>query len=188
MRILLSISVFHYIWHTKHKPHTTMPKRKVSISFFFNLLSQDIVNLLLFCLGILFSIGSILLIVIFSLIAISFNTNFRDDYENYNASQILKKGTETQAYISDIKVDDRILYNGKNPLILSYEYKKDDSVISDKFKTLEIERAHELIDKGSLPIKFYEGKSVIVGLEQFNPHHELFILIGFGGFLFETHS
>lgn len=161
-----------------------MSKRKISISVFFNLLSQNIINLLFFCFGILFSAVSLLSILAFSLIAISFNANFRDDYESYDASQILKKGTEAQAYITDIKVDNRVLFNGKNPLILSYEYKKDDTVISDKFKTLEIEKANELVGKGPMPIKFYEGESVIVGLEQFNPRHGLFVLMGLGCFLY----
>lgn len=157
-----------------------MSKRNISLSVFFKILFGNITNSILFGFGVVSMAFSFLFIVITSLVVVTTNSKNNKDYDDYDVSLILEKGIEVDADVVAIDTIKNIKINERNPLVVVYNYEKDGERVTDRFKTIDHIKTQELFEAGNVPVKYYNGESVIIGLDRYNGIGHIFLLINFG--------
>lgn len=111
---------------------------------------------------------------------VSFMTNsFVEAYEKYDFKKIEQNGTENTAKITDLRPVNNVTINGEHPLRISYEFSDNGVTKSDKFQTMDLEKAYELKVGSEIKIKTFENQSKIQNLEPFTFPLYLFYILPF---------
>lgn len=147
-----------------------MQDRKVSLFSFIRIFKSKKRTGLI---GIIFSIMPIVIIAPMLI----FIGASRENFETYNHKEIAEKGIEKTAKITAIDIRHNVTINGVNPVIISYEYRNDSRPVSDKFETLEVEKAGEFKPGDTISVKTYNNESAIVGLEPYSFPFEMFFIL-----------
>ncbi|MES2543944.1 MAG: hypothetical protein V4548_03600 [Bacteroidota bacterium] len=127
-------------------------------------------------LGIVFVFSSIFII----LPSVLFMTNsFVEPYEKYDFKKIEQNGTEQNAKITDLRPVYNVTINGEHPLKISYDFLYNGVTKSDKFQTMELEKANEMKIGNEIKIKTFDNQSKIQNLEPFTFPFFVFYILPF---------
>jgi hypothetical protein len=128
----------------------------------------------LFFLGSMFTFMSIVSFVIF----FSVISNISEPYDAYDHEIIIAEGHEQEAAVVSVVSESNTRVNGKNPIVITYTYKDNGTDKTDKFRTLDVEKAEVLTVGDKLKIKAYKNQSSVLGYEPFTFPVMFFIVIG----------
>ncbi|NUY82001.1 DUF3592 domain-containing protein [Flavobacterium sp. MAH-1] len=121
--------------------------------------------------GLIFTVVSLALCPVLFIVV----STFKSDIEKYDSDAIRLKGTQTTAIIRDIKPMTNVSVNGEHPTIFTYEFTADGKTVTDRFQTFDDNRTR--IRMGDVvPVKHYNGQSIMTELESFAFPMYLFLL------------
>lgn len=145
-------------------------KRKVDFRILFNLLkSRGPISII----GMVFTA---LTVLVFIPLIVILSFTLKEPYQAYSFDAIGKKGVEKNATITNVKLLTNVSYNGQNPSVITYTYDDNGIKTTDKFQTLESEKAALLHVGSEMPVLIYNGQSIIKDLEPFSFPFEMFYL------------
>lgn len=116
---------------------------------------------------------------IISLVVFFFSfSKWTEPYEGYDHKAIAALGTEQKAVIVNLASKDNVSVNGKHPVIITYSFESNGVDQTDKFQTLDVEKAATLSIGDKLRIKTYNNQSSVQGYEPFEFPVVLLMFIG----------
>jgi hypothetical protein len=102
---------------------------------------------------------------------------FLEPYQKYDFDKIEKHGIEQPAKVLEIKPVKNVTVNEEHPLKISYEYISNGNPISDKFQTMDLDKASGMNAGSEIKIKVFENQSVIQDLKPFIfPYYWFYLL------------
>jgi hypothetical protein len=135
--------------------------RKVKFSTKLNILKRKPIPMLF---GFLFTLIPVFLVLVLSIVFSSIgNDTPKIDYDLIN-----ENGRNTTAVITDIEIQYNVTINGVHPTIISYKYSENEIEIKSKYKTLSENKVQVLKIGNEVPIKEYDGKSIITELKPYD--------------------
>ena len=148
-----------------------MEKRHVPVSALFTLLKGKRPFGIM---GLIFTLFS--LFVLLPLIIV-IHSNLKEPFEKYDHAAIAQNGVEKDAVITAINPLLNVTDNGRNPVVISYDYSDNGKTVSDNFETIDLRKVDALKTGDTIKVKAYKGESAIQGLDAYSFPSEMFFMM-----------
>ena len=101
----------------------------------------------------------------------------KSPYDRYDYEHIVQRGQSATATIDALETVGNITINGEHPIRIAYHYTANSTIQRDVFQNFDSSQTQALKPGDSLPIKYYQGQSVVANLSSYRFPYFVFYLM-----------